>query len=196
MARSLVPAYFLRRRLVLATAFATSLLGLFLWLRHVFQDLDDELGLSLTARLESTSYIPFQIPPLPISPPPRSPLRPVRDLRASCLDAYFRLGEQCLGDQVDPLDILWTWVNGSDFLLVEAKELAQSQYDSNDPYRPVKSGTQARLYRCVSRIASCVDIDASTQRPRRAPLLNSLRHRQLQVARLAFPPPHDRLLHP
>lgn len=150
MARSLVPAYFLRRRLVLATAFATSLLSLFLWLRHVFQDLDDELALNLTARLESTSYIPFQTPPLPILPPPRTPLRPVRDLRASCLDAYFGLGEQCLGDQVDPLDILWTWVNGSDFHLVETKELAQSQYAKDDPYRPVKSGTQERLYRCAA----------------------------------------------
>ncbi|EPS98660.1 hypothetical protein FOMPIDRAFT_1031336 [Fomitopsis schrenkii] len=96
---------------------------------------------------ESTSYIPFQTPPLPILPPPRTPLRPVRDLRASCLDAYFGLGEQCLGDQVDPLDILWTWVNGSDFHLVETKELAQSQYAKDDPYRPVKSGTQERLYR-------------------------------------------------
>ena len=37
--------------------------------------------------------------------------------------------------------------NGSDFLLVEAKELAQAQYGSDDPYRPVNSGTQARLYR-------------------------------------------------
>ena len=147
MAKSLVPAYFLRRRLVLATAFATSLLGLFLWLRHVFQDLDDELTLTLTARLEATSYLPFQTPPLPVPPPPRTPLRPVRDLRASCLDAHFRLGEPCLGDRVDPLDILWTWVNGSDFLLVEAKELAQAQYGSDDPYRPVNSGTQARLYR-------------------------------------------------
>ncbi|TFY57965.1 hypothetical protein EVJ58_g6702 [Rhodofomes roseus] len=140
-----VPAYYLRRRFVLATAFAASLLFLFVYLRHAFQDLDDELG--LTARLESTSYIPFQLPRLPLPPPLRTPLRPVRDLRASCLDPHFSLGEQCLGDHVDPLDVLWTWVNGSDFLLEEAKELAQSHYDKNDPYRPVKTVTQARLYR-------------------------------------------------
>ncbi|KZT67094.1 hypothetical protein DAEQUDRAFT_729508 [Daedalea quercina L-15889] len=141
-----VPAYFLRRRFVLATAFAASLLFLFLYLRHVFHDLDDELG--LTASLESTSYIPFQVPPLPLPPPPpRTALRPVRDLRASCLDAHFSLGELCLGDRVDPLDVVWTWVNGSDFLLAQAKELAQSQYANDDPYRPVKSASQARLYR-------------------------------------------------
>ncbi|KZS99795.1 uncharacterized protein LAESUDRAFT_732875, partial [Laetiporus sulphureus 93-53] len=71
----------------------------------------------------------------------------VQDLPNSCIDAHFALGEICPENNARPLEVVWTWVNGSDILLGEAKSLAQSQFGPKDPYRPLRSDAQARLYR-------------------------------------------------
>jgi len=139
MARHTI-AYFLRRRIVLVTVLATSLLVLFLVLQHTLRDID-ELG------VHAASYIPFELPsPLPLQFPHKASLTPVRDLPAACLESHFALGQPC-HEIAEPLDVLWTWVNGSDILLDEAKRDAQARYAPDDPYRPTRSTTQARLYR-------------------------------------------------
>ncbi|PCH40334.1 hypothetical protein WOLCODRAFT_98719 [Wolfiporia cocos MD-104 SS10] len=102
---------------------------------------------SSTAESCRSSYLPIEASPLPIAPATKSTLRPVNDLPAECLEAHFALGELCYIRNTNPIDVLWTWVNGSDVLLEEAKQVAQNDYDPEDPYRPVRSLTQARLYR-------------------------------------------------
>ncbi|KZT09090.1 uncharacterized protein LAESUDRAFT_722792 [Laetiporus sulphureus 93-53] len=142
--------YFQRKRALRVAAFTGALLTLFLLLRHTLVDVDD-IGLSelaLSAQLiEFSQYLPFKAARLPLPSPPRTPLRPVRELSDSCLEAHFARGELCHAEQIQPVDILWTWVNGSDVLLDEAKSSAQSHYSPNDPYRPAKATSQARMYR-------------------------------------------------
>jgi len=89
------------------------------------------------------SYLPF-IPPSP-SPPLTGLLLPVQGLPSSCIGDYFTNGAPCF-DSRRPLDVLWTWVNGSDIFLQEEKEAAEKKLKPDDPYRPVKKN-QARQYR-------------------------------------------------
>ncbi|KZT09088.1 uncharacterized protein LAESUDRAFT_537492 [Laetiporus sulphureus 93-53] len=145
-----VNIYFHRKRALRIAAFTGVLLTLFLLLRRTLEDVDD-IGLSelaLSAQLiEFSQYLPFKAARLPLPSPPRTPLRPVRELPDPCLEAHFAHGELCHAEQIQPVDILWTWVNGSDVLLDEAKSSAQSHYSSNDPYRLTKATSQARMYR-------------------------------------------------
>ncbi|KAH9933272.1 hypothetical protein B0H21DRAFT_780951 [Amylocystis lapponica] len=133
--------FYLRRRAVVITAIAISLLLLFLLLKNSLEYLDYA---GHDSDIDLQAYISFHLAALG---PARPPLKPVHDLPKSCLDDYFALGELCHGLETPPLDVLWTWVNGSDPLLQRAQTLAQSQYAADDPYRPTKSLTQARLYR-------------------------------------------------
>ena len=105
------------------------------------------------------SYIAIPVPDsLPTSSQPK--LRPVRDLPTHCLDQYYSLGDIChdgLGPV--PLDVVWTWVNGSDPLFSDAREQAAQSYDRDDPYRPIKSNNPSRMFRYVApfvlRVRSC-----------------------------------------
>ncbi|KAI0952889.1 hypothetical protein AcW1_007251 [Taiwanofungus camphoratus] len=133
--------YFLRRRGILAVLLASTLLFVFLFLKATLKDVD-ELGLSTTPSVNS--YLPFEPS---FAPQPSPSLRPVHALPVSCLDSHFELGQPCYDQTAYPLDVIWTWVNGSDDLLEHAKTLAQSKYSSNDPFRPIVSKNQERLYR-------------------------------------------------
>ncbi|CCM00622.1 uncharacterized protein FIBRA_02658 [Fibroporia radiculosa] len=140
MARHTI-AYFFRRRIILATALSLTLFLLLVSLGFIDVDFS-------TPVVISNSYIPFE-PPLPLPLSSKPCIAPVSDLPLTCLDAHFTNGETCYAEGTLPpvLDVLWTWVNGSDYLLDEAKRIAQSRYSPDDPDRPSRSLTQARLYR-------------------------------------------------
>ncbi|TBU22887.1 hypothetical protein BD311DRAFT_675085 [Dichomitus squalens] len=140
--------YFSRRRAVLALIAATSVVTLVLFLKvsSSHEDDLDDVGTPITPRYQP-SYIAI---PVPNSLPPSShpKLRPVRDLPSHCLDQYYSSGGVChdgLGPL--PLDVIWTWVNGSDPLFRDAREHATKSYDNTDPYRPIKSNNPSRMFR-------------------------------------------------
>ncbi|KAI0671047.1 hypothetical protein C8Q78DRAFT_973893 [Trametes maxima] len=146
---SLFRSYFSRRRAVYALIAATSLLTVLVFLKvsvgheddHEQDDLDD---------LEDhyhPSYIAIPVADsLPAAARPK--LRPVRDLPAHCLDAYYQSGQPCHDSAGPmPMDVLWTWVNGSDPLFSETKDRVVSQLAPNDPYRPIKKNSPSRMFR-------------------------------------------------
>ncbi|KAI8994106.1 hypothetical protein BD414DRAFT_273374 [Trametes punicea] len=143
--------YLNRRRAVYALLTATSLLTLFLFLklsRTHEDDLDYLEDIELPASHDfQPAYIAIPIPPsLPQYSAPK--LRPTRDLPAHCLDAYYSSGQLChdsLGPA--PMDIVWTWVNGSDPLFADAKERAMASFNEDDPYRPVRKNNPSRMFR-------------------------------------------------
>lgn len=141
-------SYFSRRRAVLALIAATSVVTLVLFLKtsNAHEDDFDYDGIPL-----NPSYHPSYIAiPVPNSLPPSSQpkLRPVRDLPLYCLDRYYALGGTCHdGSGPVPLDIVWTWVNGSDPLFSDARQKAAQSYDHDDPYRPIKSNNPSRMFR-------------------------------------------------
>ncbi|GBE85251.1 3-O-alpha-D-mannopyranosyl-alpha-D-mannopyranose xylosylphosphotransferase [Sparassis crispa] len=137
----------LRRRAVFAGLLTTSLLVLFVLLRYTLKEFDIEgAGLDiLSPSVDLLAYLPLEIPK---GSSLSARLKPVRGLPISCLDAHFALGEICYEKEIQPIDVLWTWVNGSDPLLQRAKSSAQERYERKDPYRPmIDASSQARLYR-------------------------------------------------
>lgn len=83
---------------------------------------------------DTPSYILFEPPSMSIQMIPSSPakqvVRPVRSLSTPCLDAHFESGEPCTAPGPDPpLDVLWTWVNGSDRFLMESMSRAVRRTD-------------------------------------------------------------------
>ena len=79
-------------------------------------------------------------------------LRPAQVLPVHCREAYLARGEACYDAEVRPIDVVWTWVNGSDPLLQAAKLRAEDRFSDDDPYRPKKSPGQQRQYRYVSSL--------------------------------------------
>ncbi|CCM05604.1 uncharacterized protein FIBRA_07832 [Fibroporia radiculosa] len=148
----LTTTFCLRRRVLYAALFTTSVFTLFYLLKYSFRDIDGDLeDLELIFPIDAipslpTSYLPFRVP----SPPPTSQstlVKPVLDLPATCLDAYYVHGDACSSPLPPKLDLLWTWVNGSDPLEQQAKMDVQASYGPTNPWRPATSSTQARLYR-------------------------------------------------
>lgn len=92
-----------------------------------------------------TLYLPFQ--PTPYQP--SLTLKPTSPLSDACLDGHLAQGELCYNPQQPPLDVLWTWVNGSDILLQDAKAQVENSYPADAPYRPNRSWKQARQFRSV-----------------------------------------------
>ncbi|KAJ3559317.1 hypothetical protein NM688_g420 [Phlebia brevispora] len=90
-----------------------------------------------------TVYLPFQ--PTPYQP--SLTLKPTSPLSDACIDDHFAQGKLCFNPQQPRLDVLWTWVNGSDLLLQDAKTRVENSYPSDAPYRPNKSWKQARQFR-------------------------------------------------
>lgn len=93
------------------------------------------------------AYLPFEPP---TQQPPLARLTPTQVLPDDCRDAYFSTGAPCSDPDIPAFDVVWTWVNGSDHLLQQAKLEAESRFSPDDPYRPKTSSTQARQYRCVA----------------------------------------------
>ncbi|CAG7849530.1 SubName: Full=Uncharacterized protein {ECO:0000313/EMBL:CCA71576.1} [Serendipita indica DSM 11827] len=56
-------------------------------------------------------------------------LRTWRPLPADCIDAYYSAGASCSDGQRTTLDVVWTWVNGSDPMLIRSKARAKARLD-------------------------------------------------------------------
>ncbi|KAL6300082.1 hypothetical protein BKA93DRAFT_868238 [Sparassis latifolia] len=145
-------SFCLRRRLLLAAICAASLFSLFLILSYTLKDVDadDDIEVILfppdNSSASQTAYLSFQASPFAL--PNNTSLRQVHGILASsCLDRFFVAGEPCFESKPPPIDLVWTWVNGSDPLLVQAKELAIESYASDDPYRPKSTTAQDRQFR-------------------------------------------------
>nr|VWO99700.1 Uncharacterized protein [Ganoderma boninense] len=141
-------SYFSRRRAVLALIAATSVVTLVLFLKTSNAHEDDfDYGAIPMNPSYHPSYIAIPLPKsLPASSQPK--LRPVRDVPIRCLDRYYALGGDCHdGLGPIPLDVVWTWVNGSDPLFSDARTQAAQSYDHDDPYRPIKSNNPSRMFR-------------------------------------------------
>lgn len=78
-------------------------------------------------------------------PPPSSAnksLQLTHRLPSDCIDSFFASGKICsLLDPDPPLDVVWTWVNGSDKLLQESMSDA-AQKEHHEPKSTSRSDTQ------------------------------------------------------
>ncbi|KAJ3551401.1 hypothetical protein NM688_g4726 [Phlebia brevispora] len=92
------------------------------------------------------AYLPFE-PPIQNASAGITRLTPTQELPDDCRDAYFSSGALCYDPEIPRMDVVWTWVNGSDPLLRAAKLHAESQFADDDPYRPKSSAAQERQYR-------------------------------------------------
>ncbi|KDQ19027.1 hypothetical protein BOTBODRAFT_184820 [Botryobasidium botryosum FD-172 SS1] len=89
------------------------------------------------------SYLPFALP-TPASSLSQ-PLLPVQALPTACIEDHFVNGGPCFNNRTQ-MDVLWTWVNGSDPFLQGEKEATEKKLSPDDPYRPIRKN-QARQYR-------------------------------------------------
>jgi hypothetical protein len=55
-----------------------------------------------------------------------SSLRPYRPLPAECIDSYYTNGTSCSDGQRTIFDVIWTWVNGSDPMIIQARAKAMA----------------------------------------------------------------------
>ncbi len=149
-------SYFTRKRAIIALVAATSLVTLLVFLRHSnSQDDDDDDSFWPINWAYQPSYIAIPVPDT-LPPAARPKLRPVRDLPSACLEQYYASGLPCHdGRGPVPMDILWTWVNGSDPLFVDARQRAAESYGEDDPNRPKKSNNPSRMFRFVSHSLAC-----------------------------------------
>ncbi|KAH9849530.1 hypothetical protein C2E23DRAFT_737200 [Lenzites betulinus] len=141
-----------RRRAIYALVATTSLLTLLLFLKLSAGSHDDEHDEDYEdygpdPHLYHPAYIAIPVPEsLPAAARPK--LRPVRDLPLSCLDAYYASGQPCHdGYGPVPMDVLWTWVNGSDPLFADARQHAADSFAPDDPYRPLRKNNPSRMFR-------------------------------------------------
>ena len=69
---------------------------------------------------------------------PSQPLQKVRRLLAHCRDDYFAKGVPCHASPDPPLDVVWTWANGSDRLFQESlsRVIQTADYKTKATYRP------------------------------------------------------------
>ena len=107
-------------------------------------------------------YLPFQ----PVPYQPSLTLRFTSLLPDACLDNHLAQGELCYNPQQPKLDVVWTWVNGSDILLQDAKARVESSYPADAAYRPNKSWKQARQFRSAlcANLPYCGTTDLVLQR--------------------------------
>lgn len=152
-AGSSLSSYFSRKRAVLALVATSSVITLFVFLKLSLGSVDDFDDIEFRVNpLYQPSYIAIPVADsLPETARPK--LRPVRDLPAECLEQYYASGLPCHDGQGPvPMDVIWTWVNGSDPLFVDSRTRAANSYDKNDPYRPTRTNNPSRMFRYVSRL--------------------------------------------
>lgn len=75
------------------------------------------------------------------------PLQEVRRLPSHCVDDYFAKGVPCHASPDPPLDVVWTWVNGSDRLFQES--LGHVVRTTN-PRMPATSRANTQFFRYVT----------------------------------------------
>lgn len=152
---SFVPVWS-RRRTVQTTFLFVVAISVFLlfeyasYLTETEEDLQDEVeGKVAVDSTLDTFYLQFRPPqPAPLS----RKLKPSLSLPPSCLDAHIAKGELCYHPAKPKFDILWTWVNGTDEFLRDAKARIEDDLPPNDPYRPYQPAStwgHVRQFRCV-----------------------------------------------
>ncbi|KAI0718280.1 hypothetical protein C8T65DRAFT_737499 [Cerioporus squamosus] len=135
-------------RAVLALVAASSVVTLFVFLKLSLASADDFDDIEFRVNpLYQPSYIAIPVADsLPEAARPK--LRPVRDLPTECLEDYYVSGLPCHDRQGPvPMDVIWTWVNGSDPLFIDSRTRAANSYDRDDPYRPIQSNNPSRMFR-------------------------------------------------
>lgn len=151
--------YLYRRRTLLTVVLVTSVFTLVVGFEYFFKDVSDFDGDSQVYYHSSEAphnlYLPFQLDYEQSQSSPSTLLRPVQDLPYSCLDRHYTTGDLCHNPDIKPFDVVWTWVNGSDPLLSQAKNAAQQSYAPNDPYRPQPTVNQDRQFRCAYPCSCC-----------------------------------------
>jgi hypothetical protein len=66
--------------------------------------------------------------------PVGSSLRPYRPLPAECIDSYYTNGTSCSDGQRTTFDVIWTWVNGSDPMIIQARAKAMAALTRESEY--------------------------------------------------------------
>lgn len=135
------------RRIIFGSLFVIVLLAFYFIVAEWVDDAGD-LDYGEDVPEWRTAYLPFE-PPRRNASAPVLRLTPTQVLPDDCRDAYMSMGALCYDPDIKPMDVLWTWVNGSDPLLRAAKLKTESEFADDDPYRPKSSATQERQYRSV-----------------------------------------------
>lgn len=130
-----------------------SVYALFEYAIHITGDDTNDLdGTGHTGDPVDTSldaaYLPFK----PNKPETSKALRPGTVLPSSCLDAHIAQGALCYNPGQPRLDVLWTWVNGSDILHKDARIRVENSFLEDAPYRPTSSWKKERQFRSVMSI--------------------------------------------
>lgn len=144
--------YTTRRKVILGSALVITLLVFYFAVADWVEEYDDFDSSHETEHDYHAAYIPFEPPPPNASAAVIARLTPAQTLPDHCRDAYMSSGELCFDPYIRPMDVVWTWVNGSDPLLREAKLEAESRFSGDDPFRPKTSGRQERQYRYVAAV--------------------------------------------
>jgi Stealth protein CR1, conserved region 1 len=161
--RSAKPAWLRRaglrkRRNFLALILTVALLGLFPTISRgytIFKDfvLYDPLW-SYTYVNASDKMFPPQDPTYIVFEPPKFDPHvdqlEGRRLLPSCIDGYFAKGAPCHAGSDPPLDVVWTWVNGSDRLIQESMAHVVR---TTTPKMPYTSRANTWYFRCVALCA-------------------------------------------
>ncbi|KAF8588240.1 hypothetical protein K439DRAFT_670883 [Ramaria rubella] len=116
----------------------------------VLQILSDPLWAYPYVNASAVAYPPHD-PTYLVFSPPKFEFHPVdeslsegRRLPHHCLDAYFTTGVSCHAGPDPPLDVVWTWTNGSDRLVQE--DMSYTVRTTN-PKMPTTSRPNSQLFR-------------------------------------------------
>jgi hypothetical protein len=103
---------------------------------------------SIVFPTDSPQYLLFEPPKQEQAPTAKfNEIYDTKRLPLECLDAHIAKGAAC-NFGLDPrLDVIWTWVNGSDKLLMESMSQTARQ---TQPKQSVSGKTNTRLYRCLN----------------------------------------------
>lgn len=85
------------------------------------------------------------------SEPLEPSVRSTEDFGIECLEKYFMHGEPCHTTTKPVIDVVWTWVNGSDPVFDALKTKTEEEiWKAEKPSRPPKSLTEQKCYRYVA----------------------------------------------
>jgi hypothetical protein len=141
-----------RRRAARSTCIVVATTAILVLLKHAIytsgesvSTLDEEDAELFDPSLEA-GYVAFR-PSMHPQSVATSALKPSLELPAACLDAHIAHGQLCHVAEEPRLDVVWTWVNGSDILLQDALVRVENSFTEDDPYRPTTSNQKLRQFR-------------------------------------------------
>ena|SRR5882757_9072258 len=102
--------------------------------------------------LSLAKYHPVLVSPADFHRSSEQPLLHTEDFDLVCLESYFSHGKPCHTSTKPRIDVLWTWVNGSDPLFNFEKTKAESAHlVANRPTRPPPPLSGQQYYRYIPR---------------------------------------------